>query len=79
LDNLKLNNMAKFNKPTTKKTTEKPVCQECLNSSKDKKLYFWVEKDDHFFLSCIDCINKFDYEISKPYHEPVKRKTKKDI
>jgi len=80
LDTLKnYKNMVKtYKTQPKKKMVEVPVCQECLDPKKDKKLYFWVDKETHYFLCCIDCIAEFGYEIAKPYHE-TKRKSKKDI
>lgn len=67
----------KWERPTKeKKKNEKHVvvCQSCLKLSTDKgmseDMYFYVERKNHRSLECIDCIEKYDYKISKPYKEP---------
>jgi hypothetical protein len=37
-------------------------------------MYFYVDRGDHNSLDCIDCIEKYNLKISKPYREPSKAK-----
>ena len=49
------------------------VCQDCLRLSSDKgmseDMYFYVQREDHCSLECIDCIEKLNLKISRPYKE----------
>ena len=66
--------------PKAKRKTEKhvAVCQDCLRLSSDKgmneSMYFWTDRGDHKALDCIDCIEKYNFTVSKPYKEPSKAK-----
>lgn len=66
----------KWERPVkTKRKVEKhvAVCQDCLRMSTDKgmsdSMYFYVDRGDHNSLDCIDCIEKYNLKISKPYRE----------
>jgi hypothetical protein len=71
-------------KTYTQKSKDKkeiPVCAECLRDSKTSKdltneMFFWVLQHnenfptlDHYGLYCIDCIDKFEMSIAKPYQK----------
>lgn len=66
--------------PKEKRKIEKTVavCQTCLKLSTDKGMtdymYFYVDRGNHCSLECIDCIEKFNLKISRPYREQPKSK-----
>ena len=64
-----------------KNTKEIPVCANCLCTPKDSNMtefmYFWVLNDcsiPHCELFCIECIEKGNKIIRKPYSKPRGRK-----
>lgn len=52
---------------------EIPVCSDCLKNNKESKLspeeYFWVDKETHYTLHCIKCVEKYNLIISHPYQK----------
>ena len=71
----------KYQRPAkVKKKVEKHVCvcQSCLKFSTDKgmkeELYYLVDSGDHRSLHCIDCVEKYDLKIVRPYKDPDKKK-----
>jgi hypothetical protein len=83
--------MAKYYKKSNEKksTKQNPVCQCCLFELNDIGLkeddFYWILKHDpefpqmdHYFLSCINCINKESYTIAKPYKKKRGRPKKTD-
>ena len=70
-----------------KSTKEIPVCGECLLDPTDSDLkeenFFWILKEfpespsmNYYFLSCDRCVEKYKYEIGKPYKKKRGRKKK---
>jgi len=71
-------------KKPAKKKAEKHIiiCEKCIRSSTNPELteemFFYVDKGDHISIACIDCIEKNNLIIYKPYKElRKKRETKK--
>ena len=66
--------------PKAKRKTEKhvAVCQDCLKLSTDKGMtdymYFYVDRGNHLSLECIDCVDKLNLKIVRPYREQPKSK-----
>lgn len=65
--------MREYTKPVKKKTTEKAMCQYCLDNTKDKTEYVWVDNISCYELACLDCVEKNDLIISKPYFISTKK------
>jgi hypothetical protein len=42
------------------------VCQNCCESF-DIKILYWVNKESHYSLHCINCIEKEHLTISHPF------------
>jgi len=67
-----------YRKPTTKKSTKEiPMCETCLKdvNNKDMKpeMFFWVDKESHYSLHCIDCVEETGLKIHHPYKDPSKK------
>jgi len=65
--------MREYTKPIKKKTTEKPLCQYCLDNSKDKTEYVWVDTEMCYELACLDCVENNNLVIVKPYFVSTKK------
>ncbi len=69
----------KFYKKTVKKKApaEVPICADCLKDSNDKgmkqEMFFWVDKESHYSLHCIDCIEENGLKMHHPYKDPTKK------
>lgn len=68
-----------YKKTVTKKPPEKPICQYCFDDTKDKKEYFWVDRETHYILSCIDCIESRNLIINRPYFESKRKEKSVDV
>jgi hypothetical protein len=67
-----------YRKPTVKKSTKEiPMCETCLKdvNNKDMKpeMFFWVDKESHYSLHCIDCVEENGLKIHHPYKDPSKK------
>lgn len=63
------------------KKTHILICQSCLKASNDKGLtkdmFYLVDNETHYSVHCIDCIQKENLKIVRPYFKPRKKKTSK--
>ena len=67
-----------YRKPTAKKSTKEiPMCETCLKdvNNKDMKpeMFFWVDKESHYSLHCIDCVEENRLKVHHPYKDPSKK------
>jgi len=78
-----------YKKPTKNKKKQIPVCGDCLLDPTDSDLketdFYWILKHDpefpsmdHYFLSCVNCIEKHNYIAAKPYKKKSGRPKKTD-
>lgn len=70
--------MKEYKKPVNQTTKEKPICQYCLNDTKDKYQYYWVNTKSYYDifyyeLCCLDCIEKYNLRVNKPYFKSKNR------
>ena len=71
-----------WKKPVRKKPEKHiSICQSCLKTSADKnmneEMFYWVDRENHYSLHCIDCIEEKNLKIHKPYKEPSKKRGRK--
>ncbi len=72
-----------WKKPVKKKSQKHIcICQSCLKTSIEKdmkeEMFYWVDRENHYSLHCVDCIDEQKLKIHKPYKKPRKKREKKN-